>query len=545
MAATADDLCIPKLDGLPPSKRHRQLALFARDVPTEIVNQVLRTRQPDIHPQDYGELLFHVRLGERTLAALQSPWPSTRSWAVKALTHQWNKSSRAVEDIGGATQLADVFNSIPFDEAKKLAYFLSRYHGEGDPRTTALDELVALVAPSLFPNKSATPHPASRLASIIVPRLLPALSFSTVSQVIDIYGTIPSRSSSLHTLTRLRPEILIHFLSLPRERGSTTKISLSDGRLCYIFAFRKPPRMSISTMEVDEDSGTHWGTEAFLSLLEKADNGSIQFVPTPSLVCSATVTALKASRSDSQRHRILVPVSKTLQKFHNEDLTSTALNVLQRLILALALLWKRVNPAARKDYEGYIKHFGKMSILPNQAFDSSALHVILNPLPGHCRLLVLNLLYGEPLETSQAFRCPPQLLYMLPAADGIKLLASIRRNFPEKPFSTETWPCTTSPVINQCTEISRVAFENSQSRAVIHETTLRNSWGKDDGGARSAFMDLIEHWKVTAHRERDATKRTTAVGLVIRIAGLSGNSKLVLEAYKWALVRFENVSDSI
>ena len=540
MAATADHLFAPKLDGLPPSERHKRLALFARDAPKDIVDQVLRTHQPNVHPQDYGELLFHVRLGERTLAALHSPWPSTRSWAVKALAHQWNESSRLAQEIGGATQLADVLGSIPFDDAKNLASRLSRHHGEGDPRTAILEELVALIAPSLFPGKSATAHPACRLASVIVPRLLPALSLSTASQVIDAYGTIPS--SSLRTLTRLRPEIVVPCLSLPRERGATTKIELSGERLRYIFAFRKPPRMPISAMEVDEGSGSHWGTEAFLSLLEKADNDSIQFVPTPSLVCEAAVIALRASRNEDQRHRIIVPVLKALQRAHNEDPASTRLNTVQRLVLALS--GKTAESATGKVYEDYIKQIGKISILPNQALDSSAFHFILNPLPAHRRLLVLNLLYGEPLETSKTFRCPPQLLYMLPPADGIAVLASIRRNFPEKPFSTETWPNTTSPVINQYTALSRLAFRNDQSRAVIYETALRHSWGKDDGSAREAFVDLIAHWKVSAHRELDATKRSTAATLVIRIADLSGDSKLVLEAYKWVLERFEKVNTS-
>ena len=543
MAATVDDLNVPKLDGLPPSKRHKQLALFARNVSKDVVDQVLRTQQPDIHPQDYGELLFHVRIGERTLAALKSPWPSTRSWALKALTHQWNKSSRVVQDIGGAIRLADVLNSISFDDAKKLAYFLTRYHGEGDLRTTALDELVALVAPSLFPGKSATPHPASRLASIIVPQLLPALSFSTALQVIDVYGTIPP--SSLRTLTRRRPEIVVHFLGSPRERGTTTKITLSDESLCHIFAFRKPPRVPKSAMEVDEGSRTHWGTEAFLSLLEKADNNNIQFVPTPLLICSTAVIALRASHSDDQRHRILVPVCKALQRSHSERLASTRLETLQRLILALALLWKTVNLATGKDYDNYIKDLGKISILPNQALNSSALHFILNPLPAHRRLLILNLLYGEPLETSKTFRCPPQLLCMLPAADGSKLLANIRCNFPEEPFSTETWPDTISPIISRYTSLSRIAFQNSQSRAVIYETALYHSWGKDDGNAHEAFMELMAQWRASAHRESDATKRTTTAGLIIRIAGLAGDSKLVLEAYKWVLERFEKVSTSI
>lgn len=539
MAATADDLFAPKLDGLPPSKRHKQLALFARDAPKDIVNKVLRTHQPNIHPQDYGELLFHVRLGERTLAALDSPWPSTRSWAVRALARQWNESSRVAQEIG-ATQLADVLDSIPFDDAKNLASRLSRHHGEGDPRTAILEELVALIAPSLFPGKSAIAHPACRLASVIVPRLLPALSLTTASQVIDAYGTIPS--SSLRTLTKLRPEIVVPCLSLPRERGATTKIELSGERLCYIFAFRKPPRMPISAMEVDQGSGSHWGTEAFLSLLERAGNDSIQFIPTPSLVCSAAVIALKASRTEGQQHRIIVPVLKALQKAHNEDPASTRLNTVQRLVLAL--FWKTAEPATGRVYEDYIKQLGKISILPNQALDSSALHFILNPLPAHRRLFVLNLLYGEPLETSKTFRCPPQLLYMLPPADGIKALASIRRNFPEKPFSTETWPDTTSPIINQYTALSRVAIRDDQSRAAIYETALRHSWGKDDGSAKEAFVDLIAHWKVSAHRELDATKRATAATLVIRIADLSGDSKLVLEAYKWVLERFEKVSTS-
>ncbi len=540
MGAIADDLFAPKLDGLPPSKRHKQLALFARDAPKDIVNQVLRTNQPNIHPQDYGELLFHVRLGERTLAALHSPWPSTRSWAVKALAHQWNESSRVAQNIGGTTQLADVLGSIPFDDAKNLASRLSKYHGEGDPRTVILEELVALIAPSLFPGKSVAAHPACRLASVIVPRLLPALSLSTALQVIDVYGTIPS--SSLRTLTKLRPEIVVPCLSLPRERGATTKIELSDERLRYIFAFRKPPRVPISAMEVDEGSGSHWGTEAFISLLEKADNDSIQFVPTPSLVCSTAMIALGTSRSEDQRHRIIVPVFKALQKAHNEDPASTRLSTLQHFVLAL--FWKTAESATGKVYEDYVKQLGKISILPNQALDSSALHFILKPLPAHRRLLVLNLLYGEPLETSKTFRCPPQLLYMLPPADGIKVLASTRRNFPEKPFSTETWPGTTSPVINQFTALSRVAFRNDQSRATIYETALRHSWGKDDGSAREAFMDLIEHWKVSAHREPDATKRATAAMLVIRIADLSGDSKLVLEAYKWVSERFEKVNTS-
>ena len=543
MATTADDLNIPKLDGVPPSKRHKQLALFARDVPKDILNQVLRTQQLNIQPQDYGELLFHARIGERTLAAIQSPWPSTRSWALKALTHHWNKSSRAVQDIGGAIQLADVFNSISFDDAKKLAYFLSRHYGEGDPRTMALEELVALVAPSLFPGKSATPHPASRLASIIVPRLLPALSFSTALQVIDVYDTIPP--TSLRTLTKLRPEIVVHFLSLPRERGTTTKIKLFDETLCYIFAFRKPPRMPKSAMEVDEGSGIHWGTEAFLSLLEKAANNNIQLVPTPLLVCSAAVIALRASRSDDQRHRILVPVCKALLRSHNECPASTGLETLQCLISALCTLWKKANLATGKDYNNYIRDLGKMSILPNQALNSSALHFILNPLPAHRRLLVLNLLYGEPLETSKTFRCPPQLLYMLPVADRSKLLANIRRNFPEEPFSTEMWPDTISPIINQYTALSRIDFQNSQSRAVIYETALHHSWGEDDRNAHEAFMELIVQWKASAHREPDATKRTTTAGLVIRIADLSGDSTLVLEAYKWVLERFEKVSTSI
>lgn len=538
MAATADDLVAPKLDGLPPSKRHKQLALFARDAPKDIVNQVLRTNQPNIHPQDYGELLFHVRLGEKTLAALHSPWPSTRLWAVKALAHQWNESSRAVQEIGGATQLADVLGSIPFDDAKNLASRLSRHHGEGDPRTEILEELVALIAPSLFPGKSATAHPTCRLASVIVPRLLPALSSSTASQVIDAYGTIPL--GSLRMLTRLRPEIVVPCLSLPRERGDTPKIELSDEKLRHIFAFRKPPSMPISDMEVDEGLGSHWGTEAFLSLLEKAENDNIQFVPTPSLVCAAAVIALRASRGEDQRHRILVPVCKTLQRAHNEDPASTRLNILQRLVLALLKI--TTESATGKVYEDYVKQLGKISILPNQALDSSALHFILKPLPAHRRPLVLNLLYGEPLETSKTFRCPPQLLYMLPAADGIKVLANIRRNFPEKPFSTERWPDTTSPVINQYTAISRMAFENDQSRATIYETALRHSWGKDDGSAREAFMDLIALWKVSAHREQDATKRATTANLVIQIAALSGDSKLVLEAYKWVLERFEKVS---
>ena len=541
MAATANDLFAPKLDGLPPSKRHKQLALFARDAPKDIVDQVLRTHQSNIHPQDYGELLFHARLGERTLAALHSPWLSTRWWAIKALAHQWNKSSRTVQEIGGAIQLAGVLDSIPFDDAKNLASRLSRHHGEGDPRTAVLEGLVALIAPSLFPGKSVTAHPACRLASVIVPRLLPALSLSTASQVIDAYGTIPS--SSLRTLTRLRPEIVVLCLSLPRERGATTKIELSDERLCYIFAYRKPPRIQISAMEVDEGSGSHWGTEAFLGLLEKADKGNIQFVPTPSLVCSAAVIALRASCSENQRHRILVSVCKALQKAHNEYPASTRLNVLQSLVLAL--FWEMAESATGKVYENYIKRLGKISILPNQALDSSALHFILNPLPAHRRLLILNLLYGELLETSKTFRCPPQLLYMFPAADGIKVLANIRRNFPEKPFSTETWPDTTSPVINQYTALSRMAFQNDQSRAVIYDTALRHSWGKDDGSAKEAFVDLISHWKVSAHRELDATKRATAAKLVIQIAGLSGDSKLVLETYKWVLERFEKVNISI
>jgi len=542
MAATAEDIFAPKLDGLAPSKRHKQLAVFARNAPKDIVNQVLRVHQPNIHPQDYGELLFHVRAGEstRTLAALRSPWPSTRSWAVKALAHQWNKSSRAVEEVGGATQLAGVFNSIPFNDAKDLASRLSRHHGEGDPRTAVLEELVVLIAPSLFPGKSATAHPACRLASVIVPRLLPALSLSTALQVIDAYGTIPS--DSLRSLTKLRPEIVVHCISLPRERGATQKIELSNEKLGYIFAFRKPPRMPISAMEVDEGSGSHWGTEAFLSLLEKADNDNIQFVPTPSLVCSAAVIAIRASRSEDQRHRILAPVCKTLQKAHNEDPASTSLKILQRLVLTL--FWKTAESATGKVYKDYIKQLGKISILPNQALDSSALHFILNPLPAHRRLLVLNLLYGEHLETSKTFRCPPQLLYMLPAADGIKLLANIRRNFPANPFSTETWPDTTSTVINQYTALSRMAFQNSQSRAIIYETTLRHSWGKGDASAREAFVDLMTHWEVSAHRELDATKRTTAAMLVIRIADLSGDSKLVLEAYKWVLERFEKVNTS-
>lgn len=542
MATTADGLNVPKLDILPPSKRHKQLALFARDVPKDIVDQHLRTQQPNIHPQDYGELLFHVRIGERTLAALQSPWPSTRSWALKALTHQWNKSSRAVQDIGGAIQLAHVLDSIAFDDAKKLVYFLSRCHGEGDPRTTALDELVALVAPSLFPGKSATPHPASRLASIIVPQLLPALSYSTALQVIDAYGTVPP--SSLRSLTSRRPEILVHFLGSPRERGTTTKIALSDEALCHIFAFRKPPRIPKSAM-VDGGSETHWGTEAFLSLLEKADNDDIQFLPTPLLVSSCAVVALRASRSDDQRHRILVPVCRALQRSHHECLASTGLETLQHLILALALLWKRANLAAGKDYDIYIRDLGKIGILPNQTLNSSALHFILNPLAAHHRLLFLNLLYGEPLETSKTFRCPPQLLYMLPAADGRKLLANIRRNFPEEPFSTETWPDTISPIINRYTTLSRIDLQNGQSRAVIYETALHHSWGKDDGSAPEAFVELITQWRAFAHREPDATKRTTTAGLVIQIADLSGDSKLVLEAYKWVLERFEKVSTSI
>jgi hypothetical protein len=540
MVATADDLFAPKLDGLPPSKRHKQLASFARDAPKDIVNQVLRTHQQNIHPQDYGELLFHVRLGERTLAALHSPWPSTRSWAVRALAHQWNESSRAVQECG-TVQLADVLNSIPFDDAKNLASRLSRYHGEGDPRTVVLEQLVALIAPSLFPGKSVTAHPACRLASVIVPRILPALSLSTASQVIGAYGTIPS--SSLRTLIKLRPEIVVPCLSLPRERGATSKLVLSDEWLCYIFASRKPPRMPISTMEVDEGSGSHWGTEAFLGLLEKADNDSIQFLPTPSLVCSAAVIALKASRSEDQRHRILVPVCKALQKAHNEDPASTRLNTLQRLVLAL--FRKTAEPTTGKVYEDYIRQLGKISSLPNQALDCSALHFILNPLPPHRRLLVLNLLYGELLETSKTFRCPPQLLSMLPAADGIKVLANIRRNFPERPFSTGTWPDTTSPVINQYTALSCMAFQDDQSRAVIYETSLRYSWGKSDESAREAFMDLIAHWKMSAHRELDAIKRATAAMLVIQIADLSGDSKLVLEAYKWVSERFEKVNTSI
>lgn len=538
MAATVDDLYVLKLNGLPPSKRHKQLALFALNAPKDTVNQVLRTQQSNIHPQDHGELLFHLRLGERMLSALQSPWRSTRSWAIKALTHQWNKSSRAVQEIGGATQLADILNSIPFDDAKKIASLLSRHHGEGDPRTVVLGELLALIAPSLFPGKGATAHPASRLASVIVPRLLPALSLPTATQVIDAYSTIPS--SSLRTLTKLRPEIVVQFLSLPREHGTTTKIKLPDERLCYIFAFRKPPRTPIAAMEVDEGPGGHWGTDAFLSLLEKADIGSIQFVPTPSLTCSAAVIALRASRSANQRHRILVPVCSFLQKAHCEDPASTGLKTLQHLILTL--LGKTANLTTQKDYEDYIKQLGKISILPNQPLDSSALHFILNPIPKHRRLLVLNLLYGELLETSKRFRCPPQLLYMLPAADGVKLLTNIRHTFPEKPFSTETWPGTTSSVINQYTALSCIDFQN---KAVVYETALRYSWGKDDGSAREAFMDLIAHWKVSAHREQDATKRTTAAGLVIRIADLSGDSKLVLEAYKWVLERFEKVRTSL
>jgi hypothetical protein len=483
MAGTAQDLFAPNLDGLPPSRRHKQLALYACSIPKDIVNQVLRTHQPNIHPQDYGELLFHVGLGERTLAALHSPWPSTRSWAVKALAHQWNKSSRAVQEIGGAIQLAGVLNSIPFDDAKNLTARLSRYHGERDPRTAVLGELAALIAPSLFAGKSDTAHPACRLASVIMPRLLPALPLSTALQVIDAYGTIPS--SSLLTLTKLRPEIVVHFLSLPRERGTTTKVELPGERVCYIFAFRKLPRTPIPAMEVDDGSGSHWGTEAFLSLLEKADNDSIQFVPTPSLVCSAAVIALRASRSEDQRHRVLVPVCKALQKAHNEDPASTRLKTLQRLVLALCR--GTAESATGNVYEDYIKKLGKISILPNQDLDGSALHFILNPLPAHRRLLVLNLLYGEPLETSKMFRCPPQLLYMLPAADGIKLLANIRHNFPEQPFSTENWPDTTSHVINQYTALSRMPFLNSQSRAVIYETTLLHSWGKDDGTRRSFY----------------------------------------------------------
>ena len=538
MVGTADDLFAPKLDGLPPSKRHKQLAVFARDAPKDIVNQVLRTHQSKIHPQDYGELLFHVRVEERTLAALHSPWQSTRSWAVKALARQWNESSRAVQEIGGAVQLADIFDSIPFDDAKKLASRLSRHHGEGDPRTAVLEELVALVAPSLFPGKSVTAHPACRLASVIVPRFLHALSLSTASRVIGAYGTIPS--SSLRNLIKLRPEIVVLFLSLPRERGATTKIELSDEKLCYIFATRKPPSMPISAMEVDEGSGSHWGTEAFLSLLEKADNDSIQFIPLPSLVCSAAVIALRASSNEDQRHRILVPVCKALQRAHNESPASTGLNTLQRLVLELF-----AESTTGKVYEDYIRRLGKISILPNQALDSFALHFILSRVPPDRRLLVLSLLYGEPLETSKTFRCPPQLLYMLPAADGIKVLANIRHNFPEQPFSTEMWPSTISPVINQYTALSRMAFQNDQSRTVIYETALRHSWNKDDESAREAFLDLIAHWKVSAHREPDASKRATAAVLVIRIADLSGDSKLVLEAYEWVLERFEKVNTTI
>jgi hypothetical protein len=43
----------------------------------------------------------------------------------------------------------------------------------------------------------------------------------------------------------------------------------------------------------------------------------------------------------------------------------------------------------------------------------------------------------------------------------------------------------------------------------------------------------------------DAIKRATAAMLVIQIADLSGDSKLVLEAYKWVSERFEKVNSSI
>ncbi|PVF91656.1 hypothetical protein CPB86DRAFT_820318 [Serendipita vermifera] len=486
-----------------------------------------------LNAQDVGVVLVHSLSFEDIIPALHHEYPITRNLAAKAFQKAWltQPASQVAQAVGGAEGLADILNTVPFQDAKNLATKLGHhYRGADDPRTQILDSLVYLLNPSLNQESGQKTHPISRLGSTLTFPLLPALSPNTVWQLIP--SVRPADKHRLRVLLQNQPTIIAELLSIEREKYNNTNLRLSPRELNMLFTMP-------SVRGVEQKPESHWGLELFLELLEKTNHTSkLIFQPSLAELVNYTTLLLRHAPNEKQWLNLLDQLLSRAEA--NKQSQRLSLLVFIPIIRAVSRkLAKCEEGNARLDataLEGVIKRIGSVALGVNTATSAPMLPTIAPSTRAKVMRLLNNMTQQDDWKFPEDL---PQLtlstVATLGPSHGEPLLRKLTSYFYNTSFQGNGLSFTEH--LGTLKRLVNLAPADTQDMITA---AVRGRWaffGKDKEGQQET-RNAIERWKKLIHKQRKPEGRVDYTNALILVTVIIEDVQLMEEATIWSLERF-------
>jgi hypothetical protein len=517
-----------KSSNLRPSARHKLIAQLAQSRENPEVAEGLQ-------PVDYGHYLIHSLDLKAIIPALTHPYPHTRSLAINALSKAWVQlpPNETVAAVGGATGLADILNTVTLRDAKNIAEKLGyHYWGPDDSRTSCLDSFVALMVPSIA-NPGSVGHPVCRLGSTLATKFLPAISPDTISQLFKFVST--KDTNRLRRLLHTQPAYVAEFLQSDYYKYSNRALCWRTADLTQLFAMR-------SIRGGPETQGEHWGINLFVKLLTTSSPPWLNFRPDVSGMVELGSSALYNAPSESVWNTAMQALLDRMKIEHEAGKVVT-FSIWKKVILSITDKMSRSSASGmEKDmFKLYLKRIGELA-----AGLDAGVTALLPHLSPPIRQDVLRSLHGIDNERqwsfpSDAARIGLATVMQLKSAIGRPILRQMEPHFNDNAFFIVRGKDLPLPLMNIANGLRSQPADRDDAVSVA----VQGRWAflEGDLAGQEETMQALERWKVLVHRQKQAEGRLKYTRMLLTIAAVVNDTKLLKETFAWVFERFFKVRD--
>lgn len=522
------------LEKMRPSARNKFLGQAARQSP-----QALAQVAADLEPEDFGCYLLHSLNLSAIIPSLHHAYPKVRALAINALVKAWllGPPTETIQALGGAVGIANILNSITFNDAKNLASKLGHsYRGPSDPRTHTLDALVAIMVPAIGGSESI--HPISRLASTLSTMLIPAVSPDTVSHLIKFAG--PRDHHRLQRLARTQPSYVAGLLLMEYTKYENADLEFSPDTLDSLFALK-------TVRNGDGAAEGHWGIDLYLKLAATPLSPVLNFAPTIPQRIRYGRTALRNAPNDEQWYQVM---KSLLNRAEAEEAVgnSASIDDWEPLILYISHKMSRgekkgAHISRKETLRKYLVRIGTLARNSSSDFDHHIQRLL--PLLGpSIRPTVLRSLHG--LNDDHIWLFPHDRTRMSVASvmqlnkeHGEPIMKQLELNLNDSSAFADTGNDFSTMVTVVNNEMATEQTDRDDAIAII----VHGRWAFAEGNLieQEKTKQALERWKKLVHRQRTADTRLKYVKTLLTVSAAVGDIQVLKDITAWVFQRFLKV----